>query len=120
MGRTISDVHPVGRCRDGCDDRRLDIRYQSKNVSKTRSIKSQLLNDPECYQLLTEANAEDLVLYNHVLTTIFPRQIHAYGDTLHEDLQRFEAANEPPAESAILVKEAESIAISPLGAGSFM
>ncbi len=80
-----------------CNDRRVDIRYQPKNVSRKSTIKRQLLGDLQTRRKLVEANREDLRLYNHVLHSTFPWQEEDYGPNLQRDVSAFEAFNIPRA-----------------------
>lgn len=78
-----------------CGTPRLDIRYESKNVSSDSSIKKQLLADPNTRRQLAAANAEDQRLYEYVADTLFPRQIRQYGESFAADVLDFEATNAP-------------------------
>ena len=74
----------------------LDIRYLSKNVSRDNHIKNQLLNTSASRKKLILANQQDDRLYHHVLDSIYPEQVRAYGPTLDADVARFQANNVRP------------------------
>lgn len=75
------------------DDERADIRYRAKNVMKDNRIKRQLLDDPASRARLEEANREDVRLYNHVVSCVYPRQVQQYGRSLEADVEQFTAVN---------------------------
>ena len=78
-----------------CADPKLDIRYESKNVSSDSAIKQQLLNDPKTRAQLAEANREDDRLYRFAADELFAQNIRRYGDSFERDVLAFRATNKP-------------------------
>lgn len=76
-------------------DPRLDIRYESKNVSSDSTLKKQLLTNPATHAQLSEANQEDLRLYQLATDELFPQQIQQYGASFEQDVLEFQSTNSP-------------------------
>jgi hypothetical protein len=57
----------------------IDLSSDRVNAAKDHSIRDKLRNDPHCLELLHEANALDIALYNHVKEVIYPRQQALFG-----------------------------------------
>lgn len=70
-----------------------DIRYASKWVAPDNSIKKRLLGDPASRELLVSANRQDLQVWAHALTEIFPKQEIAFGDDLAGATAAFQQRN---------------------------
>ncbi len=65
-------------------DRLRDIRYHRRLVAPSNEIKKRLLSDPATRAMLEEANREDLALWEHVMSDLYPRQQREYGADLKE------------------------------------
>jgi len=70
-----------------------DIRYASKWVAPTDDIKRQLLADPEAVAAIEAVNRNDLALYEHVVSEVFPKQVAEYGTALDTDVAWFRRSN---------------------------
>lgn len=67
----------------------LNIAYAPVNVAKSSDIAKGLLADPRTRQMIVEANAADLELYEHVVREIYPAQQRAYGASLSNTVATF-------------------------------
>ncbi|UCE58879.1 MAG: sulfotransferase family 2 domain-containing protein [Phycisphaerales bacterium] len=76
--------------------RRFDIRYTRERVAENNTIKRRILDDPDSYKLLVEANRVDAELYRFVAEELMDRQRREYGSTLDSDLASFQEAKAPP------------------------
>ncbi|GAB4475671.1 MAG: sulfotransferase family 2 domain-containing protein [Anaerolineae bacterium] len=74
-------------------DRLRDIRYHRKLVAPNNEIKKRLLTDPATRAMLEEANREDLALWEHVMSDLYPRQQREYGAGLEEAVAAFRERN---------------------------
>ncbi len=76
---------------------RMDIRHTARSQPKQQAIMGPLLRNLETRRRLIEANREDLAVYTHVVESVFPRQLAAYGPRLEGDVEIFLAFNQPNA-----------------------
>jgi hypothetical protein len=67
----------------------LNIAYAPVNVARSSDIAKGLLADPRTRQMIVDANAADLELYDHVVHAIYPAQQRAYGASLPSTVATF-------------------------------
>lgn len=67
----------------------LRLGYRRRNVLQDTSIMSFLLENEEIIQRLTDANREDVKLYEWVTTSWYPEYKRKYGDDLESDKAHF-------------------------------
>lgn len=72
-----------------------DIRYASKWVAPSDDIKKRLLADPATVEMIADVNRNDLSLWNHFTTEVYPKQVAEYGPALEADIAEFKKANAP-------------------------
>lgn len=67
----------------------LNISYRRVNVAQDNTIKQQLLSNKRTRQILSEAQAADLRLYDFVTQELYPTYRHAYGPSLDADVEKY-------------------------------
>ena len=70
-----------------------DIHYASKWVAPSDDIKKRLLADPAAVEMISSVNRNDLAVWEHFTSDVYPKQQAEYGPSLDDDLERFETAN---------------------------
>lgn len=70
-----------------------DVRYARKWVASASRIKKELLGNPETREMLESVNREDLILWDHVLTEVYPRQVAEYGPGLEAAVAHLQRRN---------------------------
>jgi len=70
-----------------------DIHYASKWVAPSNDVKKRLLSDRAAVEMIEAVNRDDLALWDHFTTDVYPKQQAEYGLGLTDDLTRFQAAN---------------------------
>lgn len=67
----------------------LNISYRRVNVAAKNTIKNHLLETPRTRQMLVEAQAADLELYQYVSQEIYPNLQREYGPSLEADVAKY-------------------------------
>lgn len=60
----------------------LNIGYTAVNVARSNTVAGDLLSNPSVREAIVEANQEDLALYEHVETNLYPTFQREYGPSL--------------------------------------
>ncbi len=68
---------------------RFDIGYRSRNQARSNRMRLELKLDSANVELVRSLNAEDLLLYEHAVGSVFEAQKRAYGAELTADLEAF-------------------------------
>jgi len=71
-------------------DGALNCSYTVKKAAKKNSIRNKLKDDEAAISLIKENNLEDAKLYQYIKTEIYPRQRESYGDSLENELSKFQ------------------------------
>jgi hypothetical protein len=71
-----------------------EVSYTPKWVAPSNRIKDQLLSDPDTLAKLASANKQDLVVWRHFVTQLFPRQRRKLGSDLDGALEALRARNQ--------------------------
>jgi hypothetical protein len=69
---------------------RVDIGYCSVNVARSNAVKERVLSDAGNRERIRDLHQQDVKLYRYVVEELYPRQVAAYGQTLHDDVRSFE------------------------------
>ena len=67
--------------------------YEPLNLRHAQ-IPSRVLEHPECWEWVEDANRADMEVYGYIRDVLFPRQAAAYGGDLERDIERLRAAGE--------------------------
>jgi len=70
-----------------------DIRYFSKWVAPSNNIKKDLLENPETVEMLESVNQNDMIVWEHVTSDIYPKQQTEFGSDLDEAVAAFQERN---------------------------
>jgi hypothetical protein len=71
-----------------------DVRYARKWVAPANHIKKELLANPETKAMLESVNREDLVLWDHVMSEVYPKQVAEYGPGLESAVAWLQRKNQ--------------------------
>ncbi|MDX1691816.1 MAG: hypothetical protein R3290_12430 [Acidimicrobiia bacterium] len=71
-----------------------DVRYASKWVAPSNDIKRRLLADPRTRAMLEEVNRDDLAVWEHAVTEIYPKQLAQHGDEVDDAVAALRSENE--------------------------
>lgn len=69
----------------------LDIAYKPVNVAQRNTLATEVLASPGMRSAIVEANTSDIALYEYVTQELYPAQRREYGDSLSEDVARYQA-----------------------------
>jgi hypothetical protein len=82
---------------------KLNIGYESKNVSRDNTIARELLSSHRIKSMLIEANQADVELYQFVSRELLPAYIRQYGGTWENDLSKYRHDRGRPDQTRIAV-----------------
>ena len=85
-------------------DTQLSVRYQARNVTPSNEIASKLKKDPAALKLLSEANQEDIRLFEYAVNELFPQTIAQFGgkQVLDERVAQLKSSSAKPNEYRLM------------------